>query len=143
VARPGRPPTNAASLEIEMAGCRSEKTLPPDCIPLNHKDLRSEISFFSEQVALIQRAGPAPLHPICRGGRPPQARSPSSRGKHHAVLRALCFLCVLCVKEPTVKELFQMRGPTCKKNKSANRKPLIRQALRPPFSFFEQKIVIG
>jgi hypothetical protein len=39
--------------EIKMRGVCSEKTLPPDCIPLNHKDLRSPFSFFAEQLALL------------------------------------------------------------------------------------------
>jgi hypothetical protein len=34
-------------------------------------------------------------------------------------------------------------GPGCKKNKSANRKPPPSRDLRPKFSFFEQKTVIG
>ena len=50
-----RTPTIAASREIQKWGCRSEKTLPPDFIPLNRNDLRSEFSFFTEQVALVQR----------------------------------------------------------------------------------------
>ena len=48
-------PTIAAPQEIEMRGSCSEKIASPDFIPLPHKGLRSAFSFFSEQVALIQR----------------------------------------------------------------------------------------
>ena len=123
-------PTIAASREIQKWGCRSEKTLPPDFIPLSHKGLRPPFSFFPEQVALLQRAGaerqfsvPGSRFPVagrrlqspcsqpswcswCLGGERESRRSwrpwrlggsmplllfrPSSRGKHHAVLRVLC-----------------------------------------------------
>ena len=42
---------------VKMRGVCSEKALPPDFIPLNHKDLRSPFSFFAEQLALVQREG--------------------------------------------------------------------------------------
>ena len=40
---------------FKNAGCCSEKMASPDFIPLGHKDLRPPFSFFSEQVALLQR----------------------------------------------------------------------------------------
>jgi len=103
---------------FKNAGCCSEKMASPDFIPLGHKGLRPEISFFSEQVALIQRGGPTTNDGKTGApGRHPVFFDPPARGPCPPLGPEPALAPTACGYAPCEPRFSKAGGPLAKKTK--------------------------